>query len=37
MNTLKVEAYPPAQDVRFSDSELIVSLVDGRVVYVPIS
>ncbi|MTI13199.1 DUF2442 domain-containing protein [Sansalvadorimonas verongulae] len=37
MNTLKVEAHPLAQDVSFSDSELIVNLVDGRVILVPIS
>ncbi|MCW7551687.1 DUF2442 domain-containing protein [Endozoicomonas gorgoniicola] len=37
MNTLKVEAHPLAQDVQFSESELIVSLVDGRVILVPIS
>ncbi|WP_448217475.1 DUF2442 domain-containing protein [Endozoicomonas sp. 2B-B] len=37
MNTLKVEAHPLAQDVKFSESELIVSLVDGRVILVPIS
>ncbi|NKC14409.1 MAG: DUF2442 domain-containing protein [Gammaproteobacteria bacterium] len=37
MNTLKVETHPLAQDVKFSESELIVSLVDGRVILVPIS
>ncbi|WP_257255207.1 MULTISPECIES: DUF2442 domain-containing protein [unclassified Endozoicomonas] len=37
MNTLKVEVHPLAQDVKFSESELIVSLVDGRVILVPIS
>ncbi|MCY4178544.1 MAG: DUF2442 domain-containing protein [Endozoicomonadaceae bacterium] len=37
MNTLKVETRPLAQDVKFSESELIVSLVDGRIISVPIS
>ncbi|USE35527.1 DUF2442 domain-containing protein [Endozoicomonas sp. SCSIO W0465] len=37
MNTLKVEERPLAQDVRFSDCELIVSLVDGRTISVPVT
>ena len=38
MTTLKqAEAQPLAQDVAFSDAELIVSLVDGRVISVPLS
>ncbi|UYM15697.1 DUF2442 domain-containing protein [Endozoicomonas euniceicola] len=37
MNTLKAEAYPLAQHVKCSESELTVTLVDGRVLIVPIS
>ncbi len=37
MNTLKVEERPLAQDVRFSDCELIVSLVDGRTISIPVT
>ena len=37
MNTLKVEERPLAQDVRFSDCELIVSLVDGWTISIPVT
>ena len=36
MSTLAVEAYPLAQDVEFTDDDLVVSLVDGRKVIVPL-
>lgn len=36
MSTLQVELHPIAQDVSFNDSELIVSLTDGRTIAVPI-
>ncbi len=36
MSTLAVEAHPLAQDVEFTDDDLIVSLVDGRKVIVPL-
>lgn len=37
MSTLKVEARPLAQTVSFSEAELIVNLVDGRVIMVPLN
>lgn len=37
MSTLQVEMHPSAQHVSFTDSELIVSLIDGRSVSVPIT
>ncbi len=37
MNTLKVEERPLAQEVRFSDCEMIVSLVDGRTISIPVT
>ena len=37
MSTLRVEMHPNAYKVSFSDSELIVSLVDGRTISVPIA
>ena len=36
MSTLKVETHPLAQNVGFTDDDLIVSLVDGRKVMVPL-
>ncbi len=36
MSTLAVETYPLAQDVRCTDDELIVTLVDGRRLAVPL-
>lgn len=36
MNTRAVEVFPLAQTVRFTDHELIVSLVDGRTLTVPL-
>ena len=36
MNTRAVEVYPLAQQVTFTDDELIVSLVDGRTLTVPL-
>ena len=37
MSTLQVEMHPSAQNVSFTDSELIVSLIDGRSISVPIT
>ena len=36
MSTLAVEAHPFAQNVEFTDDDLVVSLVDGRKVTVPL-
>ena len=36
MNTLAVETHPLAQNVEFTDDDLVVSLVDGRKVIVPL-
>ena len=36
MNTLTVEKNPLAQEVRCTEDELIVSLVDGRTISVPL-
>ena len=36
MSTRAVEVFPLAQQVRFTDDELIVSLVDGRTITVPL-
>lgn len=36
MNTLAVETRPLAQNVEFTDDDLVVSLVDGRKVIVPL-
>jgi hypothetical protein len=36
MSTLAVEIHPLAQNVEFTDDDLIVSLVDGRKVTVPL-
>ena len=36
MSTLAVETHPLAQNVEFTDNDLIVSLVDGRKVTVPL-
>ena len=36
MKTLTVETNPLAQDVHCTDSELVVSLVDGRTISVPL-
>lgn len=37
MSTLPVEVNPLAQDVRCTEEELIVSLVDGRTISVPLA
>lgn len=37
MSTLQVEMHPLAESVDFTDSELIVSLTDGRSISVPIA
>jgi len=36
MGISTVETYPMAQDVEFTDDDMIVSLVDGRKVVVPL-
>lgn len=36
MSTLAVETHPLAQNVEFTDDDLVVSLVDGRKVTVPL-
>ncbi|MCW8856255.1 MAG: DUF2442 domain-containing protein [Kangiella sp.] len=36
MSTLAVEIHPLAQDVHFTDDDIIVSLVDGRKLTVPL-
>lgn len=36
MSTSTVNLYPQAQEVRFTDDELVVVLVDGRTLYVPL-
>jgi hypothetical protein len=36
MSTSAVEVYPLAQSIRFTDSDLVVELVDGRTVSVPL-
>jgi hypothetical protein len=36
MSTLAVEAHPFAQNVEFTDDDLVVSLVDGRKITVPL-
>jgi len=36
MSTSAVEVHPLAQNVSFTDSELVVELVDGRTVSVPL-
>ena len=36
MSTLAIETHPLAQNVEFTDDDLIVSLVDGRKVIVPL-
>lgn len=36
MNTLTVEVSPLAQEVTFTDDDLVVTLVDGRKLSVPI-
>ena len=37
MSTLAVEPHPLAENVEFTDDDLIVSLVDGRKVTVPLT
>ena len=37
MSILKIELKPSAERVSFSDSELIVALLDGRTIIVPIA
>lgn len=36
MSTFTVESHPLAQDVRFTDDDLIVSLIGGREITVPL-
>lgn len=36
MSTLAVETHPLAQNVEFTEDDLVVSLVDGRKVIVPL-
>lgn len=36
MSTSAVEVHPLAQSIRFTDSDLVVELVDGRTVSVPL-
>ena len=36
MSTLTVETHPLAQNVEFTDDDLVVSLIDGRKVIVPL-
>lgn len=36
MSTLSVEVYPLAQEARFTEDDLIVTLLDGRKVSVPL-
>jgi hypothetical protein len=36
MNTLQIEMQPTAEEVHFSESELVVLLTDGRTISVPI-
>ena len=36
MSTLTIETHPLAQNVEFTDDDLIVSLVDGRKIAVPL-
>jgi hypothetical protein len=36
MNTLAVELRPQAQDVKFTDFELVVELLDGRTITAPL-
>jgi len=36
MTTLTVGSHPLAQDVEFTDDDLIVSLMDGRIITVPL-
>lgn len=37
MNSSSIEPRPLAQNIRFTDSELIVTLLDGRVIHIPIA
>ncbi|RLL50871.1 DUF2442 domain-containing protein [Mariprofundus sp. EBB-1] len=37
MNTLAIEVHPAAETVHFSESELMVTLADGRTISVPIA
>lgn len=37
MNSSSIEPRPLAQNIRLTDSELIVTLLDGRVVHIPIA
>ncbi|WP_257293759.1 DUF2442 domain-containing protein [Endozoicomonas sp. YOMI1] len=36
MNSSNIEPRPLAQNIQFTDSELIVTLLDGRVIHIPI-
>lgn len=37
MNSSDIEPRPLAQNIQFSDAELIVTLLDGRVIHIPIA
>ncbi len=37
MSTLKVEMHPSAMEVGFTDTELVVTLIDGRSISVPLA
>ncbi len=37
MNSSNIEPRPLAQNIQFSDAELIVTLLDGRVIHIPIA
>jgi len=37
MSTMQVEVHPTAESVRFTDSELVVELADGRTIAVPLA
>lgn len=37
MNSSNIEPRPLAQNIQFTDSELIVTLLDGRVIHIPIA
>jgi len=37
MSTLKVEVQPVASELDFTDSEMLVTLVDGRTISIPLS
>jgi len=37
MSTLKVEVQPVASDLKFTDAEMFVTLVDGRSISIPLA